>query len=227
MLPLVENGIAVLCINARQPPEGAPMEAGYELALKAIDEAIEDLAARQHIDRTKVGIGGLSFGSSVALWAIRKSKRFAAATISSGQVGPHYYWSNAFPGRGFEETFRQFWQAGDPDTDPERWHILSPAADAKVIDTPLLIQAPESEVRNLVELNTKLRLAGKPAELFAFADEIHIKYQPVHKRAVYERNLDWYRYWLKGDVDPDPARRAQYVRWQRLRAGQSLQAPVR
>lgn len=227
MLPLVENGIAVLCINARQSAEGAPMEAGYELALKAIDEAIEDLAARQHIDRAKVGIGGLSFGSSVALWAIRKSKRFAAATISSGQVGAHYYWSNAFPGRGFEETFRQFWQAGDPDTDPERWHILSPAADAKVIDTPLLIQAPESEVRNLVELNTKLRLAGKPAELFAFADEIHIKYQPVHKRAVYERNLDWYRYWLKGDVDPDPAKRAQYVRWQRLRAGQSLQAPVR
>ncbi|MGL3822293.1 Atxe2 family lasso peptide isopeptidase [Sphingopyxis sp. R3-92] len=227
MLPLVEQGIAVLCINARQPPEGAPMEAGYELALKAIEEAIDDLAARQHIDRAKVGIGGLSFGSSVALWAIRKSKRFAAATISSGQVGAHYYWSNALPGRGFEETFRQFWQAGDPDIDAKRWRILSPAADTKAIDTPLLMQAPESEVRNLVELNTKLRLAGKPAELFAFADEIHIKYQPVHKRAVYERNLDWYRYWLKGDVDPDPAKRAQYVRWQRLRAGQSLQAPAR
>lgn len=227
MLPLVEKGIAVLCINAKQPPDGAPMEAGYELALSAIGEAIDELAVRKQVDPAKVGIGGLSFGSSVALWAIRKSKRFAAATISSGQVGAHYYWSNAFPGRGFEETFRQFWQADDPDTDPERWHILSPAADAKVIDTPLLMQAPESEVRNLVEFNTKLRLAGKPAELFAFADEIHIKYQPVHKRAVYERNLGWYRFWLKGDVDPDPAKRAQYVRWNRLRAGQSLQAPVR
>src|SRR3546814_14471106 len=75
MLPLVEKGIAVLCINARQPPEGAPMEAGYELALKAIEEAIDDLAVRQHIDRAKVGIGGLSFGSSVALWEIRKSKQ--------------------------------------------------------------------------------------------------------------------------------------------------------
>src|SRR3546814_5164811 len=167
MRPLVEKGIAVLCINARQPPEGAPMEAGYELALKAIEEAIDDLAVRQHIDRAKVGIGGLSLGSSVELWANRKSKRFAAAENSSGQGGAHYYCSNAFPGRGFEETFRQFWQAADTETDAERWHILSPTADAKVIDTPLLMQAPESEVRTLVELNPKLRLAGKAAELFA------------------------------------------------------------
>lgn len=226
MLPLVEHGIAVLCINGRQPLDGETMEAGYALAVSAIGEAIDDLAAKKQIDASKVGIGGLSFGSSVALWAVRKTKRFAAATISSGQVGAHYYWSNAFPDRGFVGIFRQFWQAGDPDTDPGRWRILSAAADAKAIDTPLLMQAPESEVRNLVELNTKLRLAGKPAELFAFADELHIKYQPVHKRAVYERNLDWYRFWLKGEEDPDPAKRAQYIRWRSLRAGQSLQAPA-
>jgi len=227
ILPLVEHGISVLCINSQSPLEGAPMEAGYDLALAAIEDAIDHLAARRAVDPAKVGIGGLSFGSTVALWAIRKSKRFAAATISSGQVGAHYYWSNAIPDRGFADIFKRYWQAGDPEHDPDRWRILSAAADAPTIDTPLLMQAPESEVRNLVELNTKLRLAGKPAELFAFADEIHIKYQPVHKRAVYERNLDWYRFWLKGEEDPDSAKRAQYGRWRKLRAGQSLQAPAR
>ena len=86
------------------------------------------------------------------------------------------------------------------------------------------MQLPESEVRNLVELNTKLRLAGKPAELFAFADEIHIKYPPAHKRAVYERNLDWYRFWLKGEEDPGSSKVDQYRRWRALRAGLPAQA---
>jgi len=219
MLPLVEHGIAVLCINGQSPPPGQPMERSYETALAAIGDAIDDLAARKRIDPRSVGIGGLSFGSTVAVWAIRKSKRFAAATISSGQATPHYYWSNALPDRGFARTFREFWQAGDPDSDPERWRTISPASDVVAIDTPLLMQLPESEVRNLVEFHTKLKLAGKPAELFAFADEIHIKYQPVHKRAVYERNLDWYRFWLKGEEDPAPAKSGQYVRWRALRAG--------
>lgn len=226
MLPLVEHGIAVLCINGQPPPSGAPVEASYEIALAAIGDAIDDLAGRKRIDPKKVGIGGLSFGSNVAIWAIRKSKRFAAATISSGQVSPHYYWSNAVPDRGFAETFREYWQAGDPDSDPERWRIISPVSDIAAIDTPLLMQAPESEVRNLVELNTKLRLSGKPAELFAFADEIHIKYQPVHKRSVYERNLDWYRFWLKGEEDSGSGKSAQYRRWRDLRTEQFLKAPV-
>src|SRR3546814_21178937 len=106
MLPLVEKGIAVLCINARQPPEGAPMEAGYELALKAIEEAIDDLAVRQHIDRAQVGIGGLHFGSRGALWAIRTTQRVAAAPRPSAQHWGHYFWLNTIPPAGFGGTGR-------------------------------------------------------------------------------------------------------------------------
>lgn len=227
MLPLIENGIAVLCINGKPQAVGESMNLAYTTALAAINEAVDELAAANRIDAKKVGIGGLSFGSTVALWAIRKSTRFAAATISSGQMSPHYYWSNAIPDRGFAKTLRDYWEIGDPDSDPDRWRIVSPVADVDAFDTPLLMQVPESEVRNLVKFNTKLKLAGKPAELFAFADEIHIKYQPVHKFAVYERNLDWYRFWLKGEEDHVAAKSAQYARWRRLRVGQSLQTPAR
>lgn len=121
------------------------------------------------------------------------------------------------PDRGFADMFKQWWNAGDPDSDPERWRTLSPVFDVESIDTPLLMQLPESEVRNVIELHTKLKRAGKPAELFAFADEVHIKYQPVHKLAVYDRNLDWYRFWLKGEEDPDPAEDPQFARWRELR----------
>src|SRR3546814_4475586 len=30
------------------------------------------------------------------------------------------------------------------------------------------------------------------------------------------RNLDWFRYWLQGDIDPDPNKADQYARWARL-----------
>jgi dipeptidyl aminopeptidase/acylaminoacyl peptidase len=104
--------------------------------------------------------------------------------------------------------------------------MLAPAADAESIDTPLLMQLPESEARYVIEFHTRLKRAGKPAEMILFADEPHIKTQPVHKRAVYERNLDWYRFWLKDEEDPDPAKREQYLRWRQLGAGESLPVPA-
>lgn len=227
MLPLVENGISVLCLNRIAPPSGAPMEVSYQIGLDAVTRAIDELAEQQLVDPSHVGFGGLSFGSTVVLWSIRKSQRFAAATLSSGQISAQYYWTNAVPDRGYAKMLRSFFGLGDPDQDRERWRILSANADADKIDTPLLIQAPESEIRNLVELHTRMRRAGKPIELIGFADEIHIKYQPVHKRAVYERNLDWYRFWLKGEEDRSPAKASQYSRWRGYRVGQSLSAPAR
>ena len=50
-------------------------------------------------------------------------------------------------------------------------------------------------------------------ELHVFPDEAHIKVQPRHRLAVYRRNLDWFRFWLQGHVDPDPAKAEQYRRW--------------
>lgn len=226
MLPLVEHGIAILCMDRTRTPKGRNIEAGYALALADIDRAIDDLAAKGIVDPARVGIGGLSFGSEVALWAIRKSKRFAAATSSSGQISDIYYWANALPGRGFPEMLARYWELGEPDSDPARWAKLAPAADTASIDTPLLMQLPESEARYAIEFHTRLKRAGKAVEMILFADEPHIKTQPVHKRVVYERNLDWYRFWLKGEEDPDPVKRAQYLRWRRLSAGQSLPAPA-
>jgi len=76
------------------------------------------------------------------------------------------------------------------------------------------MQMPEQEYRLNMELYSRLTETGKAAELYAFPDEPHIKTQPRHKLAVYQRNLDWFRYWLQAYVDPDPAKADQYRRWQ-------------
>ncbi len=226
MLPLVEHGIAVLCMDRVRAPEGEGTDKSYALALGDIESALDGLETSDIIDGDHVGIGGLSFGSEVALWAVRHSNRFAAATIASGQMSPIYYWANALPERGFTAMLDRYWKIGDPDRDADRWSELTGLDDVRRIDTPILMQLPESEARFVIELHTKLKLAGKPAELFAFADEPHIKKQPAHKLAVYERNLDWYRFWLKGETDLDPTKSGQFARWRTLRAGQSLPAPA-
>lgn len=225
MLPLVEHGIAVLCMDRVRAPKEAGTEASYALALADIDGAVEALVDQGLVDPGRIGIGGLSFGSEVAFYGVRKTRRFAAATLASGQMSPTYYWANALPGRGFAAMLKEYWKIGDPDSDPASWRRLSAVYDVGPIDTPLLMQLPESEARYMLELHTKLKLAGKPAELFAFADEPHIKKQPAHKRAVYERNLDWYRFWLKGEEDADPAKADQYRRWRGYRTAGAAAAP--
>ena len=35
-------------------------------------------------------------------------------------------------------------------------------------------------------------------DLYIFPHETHQKFQPRHKLAAYERNLDWFRFWLQG-----------------------------
>lgn len=77
------------------------------------------------------------------------------------------------------------------------------------------MQFPEQEVRLSIELVSRLATARKgETHVFPFAP--HIKIEPRQKLAAYERNLDWFRFWLKGERDPDPVKAAQYQRWAEL-----------
>lgn len=225
MLPLADSGIGVLCIR-KAHGNFSTAQAEYDLALSGISAAIDNLADSGIVDPKRVGIGGLSFGSQVALWAIRKSDRFAAATLSSAQFEPHLYWATALPGSRMPDTLMSRWEVGDPDTDPEGWKRLSATSDVASLDTPLLMQLPEAEARLVIEFHTRLKRAGKPAELFVFADEPHIKTQPVHQYAANARNIDWYRFWLTGFEDPSPEKKDRNSRWRELRARQSLHPPA-
>jgi hypothetical protein len=72
-----------------------------------------------------------------------------------------------------------------------------------------------------MELYGRLSNSSTPVELHAFPDEGHFKIQPRHRLAAHRRYLDWFRYWLQGHVDPDPAKAEQYRRWDQLRRRQS------
>jgi dienelactone hydrolase len=212
---LVEAGFAVGCLNM-VPVEGNNIDY-YRAGLESVKAFVGLLSARGLVDPARVGMGGFSFGSEATMWVAVHSDLLAAAAVSSPQATPSDYWVNALPGRDFVEAMRQSYGVGSPDEDPEGWRAISPAFNADRIKAPLLMQLPENEARSEVEILARLASTPTPAELYAFPDENHIKFQPRHRLAAYRRSVDWFRYWLQDYTDPDPDKAAQYLRWDALR----------
>jgi dipeptidyl aminopeptidase/acylaminoacyl peptidase len=102
-------------------------------------------------------------------------------------------------------------------TNAERWRELSPALNAQRIKAPLLINVADSEVLPTLMLWNSLKELNKPVEMFVYAGEGHMKHQPRHRYEIYERNLDWFSFWLQGKENPDPVKRQQYERWRAMR----------
>jgi dipeptidyl aminopeptidase/acylaminoacyl peptidase len=220
LLPLANAGIATLCIN-RAPSDLFHPLRDYAHAVSGIRTILDQLGAEHLIDRDHVGMTGLSFGSEVTLSVLTETHLLAAASISSATMDPILYWFNANPERDYAAAIKEAWNLGSPDTDLASWKKYSPALNAKRITAPLLMQLPENEARGTMHLVTALQRAGRPVELYAFANEPHIKTQPRHKQAVYQRNLDWFRFWLQGVEDASPAKAAQYQGWRALAIKQS------
>jgi dipeptidyl aminopeptidase/acylaminoacyl peptidase len=216
---LAQAGIASLCINKVSPPgEGYDAAADYRLATSAISSAIDTLDHEGVIDPRKVGMGGFSFGSEVTMWVATHTDLLAATAIASTQIEPAYYWLNGAPGRDNHTVLAKSWGLGAPEDTPQLWKLFSPALNTDRIHAPLLMQLPEQEYRLSFELFARLAQTTTPVELYVFANEPHNKTQPAHKLSTYQRNLDWFRFWLLEERDPDPKKADQYARWEEMKA---------
>ncbi len=219
LVTMAQAGLTALCINpTRSQSTDLDMVADYQSGLEGVVAVVALLDRRGLIDPSKVGMGGLSMGSEVTLWVARHTRLLAAASIASLQVEPGYYWFNGVAGRDIHDGLRRAWKLGAPDETPQRWKEVSAALDTADLTTPLLMQLPEQEFRPTIELFARLSNSKTPVELHVFAQERHVLAQPRHRLAAYQRNLDWFRYWLQDYRDPDPMKIDQYRRWDAMAA---------
>ena len=63
-------------------------------------------------------------------------------------------------------------------------------------------------------------MQGKPVDLIYIPGAQHILQKPLDRFASQQGNVDWFRFWLKGEEDPSPAKADQYKRWRELRKAQ-------
>ena len=220
---LAQAGISALCID-RRPGYTMDAVARYGEGLAAVESVIDLLSKEGEIDRARVGMGGLSFGGEVTTWTVMKSNVLAAASIANPVLAPSYYLIGSIKGDAFLEGLRKDWGLGSPSETPERWKALSPAFNLDRVRAPILFQHSEQEYMYALDYEIPL-IREHRADLYVFPNEPHQKFQPKHKLAVYERNLDWFRFWLQGYEDPAPSKKVQYGRWRQMKASIAARAP--
>ncbi len=188
---LAARGIAVL--YTREPPtmrEVSETPAEGEHMRDHVESAIRYLDQLGMIDPARVGLSGWSRAAYYTDYLlIHSSRQFAAATqIDGGAVD---YLDR---GRPFYDT------------------------ELKGIRTPILFEAhgPASYI-SMASMADRLNALGGAAEILYFPKAPHSVINPRHRRRSLTVHLDWYCFWLAGEVDSDLTKERQYDRWSELR----------
>ena len=191
--------------------------------LSAVEEGVRLLMARGITDPSRVGITGVSDGATTVRFALSNTKMFAAAAVSSCCVDES---SDVLVGPAWAAFTRRIGYPPAYPVDPAFWQPNSLVLNASRITTPLLMQLADSEMLIGLPSFTALAAYRQPVDLYVFPDEFHVKWQPRHRRALFERNLDWFSFWLQGREDSTLAKTNQFERWRKLRAARPENSPI-
>jgi dipeptidyl aminopeptidase/acylaminoacyl peptidase len=212
------KGFAVLCFDTGRPRnirpgsfEGKILDWSGPTA--SIEAAIDQLSEQGVIDPGRVGIAGFSHGEEIAGYSVLHTNRFRAA-IGAALYDPCFYFIG---GNAWWSAFENVGLGGWPEgkTKPN-WNEIDMPAHADRIQTAILENTSDTEFLIYLPLYRSLVDLGKPVELYIYPQELHVRNQPRHRLEIYERNLDWFRFWLKGEENSDPVRNEQYRRWNQL-----------
>lgn len=185
-----------------------------------LDAGIDLAISKGAVDPTRIGITGMSDGSSTVQFALINSRRFSAASVSTCCDDP----SGVFAvGPSYGASAKAWGYPAAGEHDEAFWKPQSLAMNASWLRVPLLMQLPDGEYRMAAEGFAALQAHGAPVDMYVFPDERHTKLHPAHRLAIYERNLAWFDFWLRGVEDANPKLRSEIARWRMLRAaGQRL-----
>ncbi|MFS2108627.1 Atxe2 family lasso peptide isopeptidase [Sphingomonas sp. Sphisp140] len=193
--------------------------------LEAIETAVRTAIARGIADPGRIGITGLSDGSSTVQYALLHSRLFSAFATSS------CCWDTNLALRVGPRAARQFAFIGYPKTVDDSaearafWRQFAVSRNAREIRAPVLAQLADDEFWVALQSVTALRELDRPVDLYVFPGEHHVKWQPAHRLAVYTRAIDWFDFWLNGVKAP--GRPQEIAHWEALRRARSgpVEAP--
>jgi hypothetical protein len=227
ILALTANGIAVFAMHSQELNRVSRI-GDFRMEIDRVQRPLDGmqwiyrrLVAEGIVDADRVGLTGLSYGSEIAMYAYWKTKIFRAVSSTTASWDPSLM---LFGGVGYASSLesRGFPQPHGNDA-MRLWRELSAGLNANAELPPLLLQSPDAEETLTVPTWFQLRRVGAPVEWYEYPNEGHVKRSPANKWWVFERNLDWFRFWLKDEEDNNPEKREQYQRWRSLRSRTSTQ----
>jgi dipeptidyl aminopeptidase/acylaminoacyl peptidase len=221
--PLPNDVLARLGASAMKKTYSAELDFPHlTMLMESTVRALEVAKQRGFIEERRVGIGGVSHGTFVPLYMMQKHDLISAISISSPTWGPHeYYWGtgkiNAWVSEVYGVTGAEDWRVKPEGAGRAFWSRIDIADHIDAIEAPILMNLAADETYALIKLIRHLADGRRPYDAYVFRDETHIKWQPAHLEAIYQRNLDWFRFWLQNYEDPAPVKVEQYTRWRKLR----------
>lgn len=224
----VRRGFAVLVLERPDPTallasvrDGAEIDrreweglSERRRTLAALTSGIDQVVALGVADRARIGVTGLSDGAETTVFALIHCNCIAAAAISSGVHDPS---SLYFASDGERRAMRAGGRGESRFGEGALWPDLSLSLNVERVRAPILAQVADRELVFMLEAHRTFTDLGRPFDLYVFPNEYHVKWQPRHRRAIYERSLDWFSFWLLDEEDSDPAKTRQYEIWRNMR----------
>jgi dipeptidyl aminopeptidase/acylaminoacyl peptidase len=207
--------------------------AGVAEAVQQMDiweSGIKSLSAKGLIDPSKVGIIGFSrTGWYVEFMLTHSSFHFAAASVADNvEYSLGEYWLLHDASVGYDNIY-----GGSPYGPAlKNWIKYSISFNLDKVHTPLLMELMGHGVNDNVPGQIPPALAAKhetlvglqklkrPVQLYFFPNQGHQPDAPEARLESLQQNIDWFRFWLQGYEDSDPAKAKQYARWRLLRKEQ-------
>jgi dipeptidyl aminopeptidase/acylaminoacyl peptidase len=197
-------------------------QADPETHLEGYRSAVQSLSDAGLIDPHKVGVVGFSFSCWYAINAlVNAPKLFAAATIADGIDFSYMQYILYGPGPAMLHEQMDRVRGGSPFGSAQaNWFKEAPGFHLNEVEAPVRIEAinPTSVLQEW-ELYSSLYMQHKPVDLIYFPEGTHVHERPLERYESQQGNVDWLRFWLEDYVDPDPSKRAEYKRWETMKAG--------
>jgi hypothetical protein len=133
------------------------------------------------------------------------------------------YLYRTYPHREFVRSARRHGRSLDEYIAPSNINMqLHTMQSGMVLHTPewallLLLQPGVAATFWCWEPYAALRYLQKPVDLIILQPGSHVMANPTQHLAAETINVDWFRFWLQGYEDPNPAKADQYKRWRELR----------
>jgi dipeptidyl aminopeptidase/acylaminoacyl peptidase len=222
---LANQGFMAICVDVPIvdiTARDSDIERIYVIICDILTGLIAEQTKIGALDPNRVGLTGQSLGANAGAYCISHSSEYSAAAFRHGSAVERARWDlfetatwRRDPANGIYAQMHM----PDPRNDPLGvWDRVSVAHRAREINTPTLIQNNDTEYLFALPLYSAMREEGKPIEMYVFPGETHALIQPVHRLVNYERQVDWFRFWLQHEEDGSPSKQSQYDRWNRLRA---------
>ena len=192
----------------------------------AVQSAAEALVKEGLVGRERIGVMGWSATGERVLDLVTFSDApVRAASMVDGDANTLFSMTITYGFNDGTQARKEKTNQGGPFGESlERWVRNDPSLHTDCIRAALRIESYGPWVLNNWDIYALMRRQYKPVEMIVIPGGTHALSRPSERMISLQGNVDWFRFWLKGEertepfllAETDAGLRQQYVRWRQM-----------